>query len=497
MKKINKFPLIAFAATSFLVSCEFSDLDVPNENTPDRLKVLNTPEDVYTLAGGTYNTIFYGEQSADGVKPMLAVAADNVTCSYGNFDMRWMANEPRDLAWDNSPTYGTESQNRYTYNQWYSAVGSASDVLTMIDQEGMEIVVNGVDRTQLTRAMAKFGLGMAYGNLALLYDKAHVVDNVITAEPTLDSAVPYQQVAAAAIAYLEEALALTEDSYTLPASWFGTAGDWSGADFKKLINTSIARILAYLPRNKTELAAVDWVRVKTLADAGITSSWMIEADNNIWQFEGDFYTTTTGWGRVDMYVAHLMEPSLPQHWDERPNPAQPTNPLDKRLGTDFQYMPSNDFPVERGTYHFSCYRFSRYDDVFVSTTGGIGPKPNMLLSENDLLRAEASAYTGDLAGAAAIINAGTRVTRGGLAPVGADLDDIIDAIHHERHVELYATGGQIHFYEMRKLDLLQRGTPLQLPIPGQVLQLFGLTEYYTFGRTANADGIGTSNGGWR
>jgi hypothetical protein len=77
------------------------------------------------------------------------------------------------------------------------------------------------------------------------------------------------------------------------------------------------------------------------------------------------------------------------------------------------------------------------------------------------------------------------------------LNDIIDAIHHERQVECYATSGMLPFYEMRKLDLLQTGTPLHLPVPGRILQLFGLTEFYTFGTVAKADGINTSDGGWR
>jgi hypothetical protein len=121
----------------------------------------------------------------------------------------------------------------------------------------------------------------------------------------------------------------------------------------------------------------------------------------------------------------------------------------------------------------------------------------MMAAENDLLRAEARAYTGDLGGAADIINAGTRVTRGELDPVDANLTDIINAIHHERHVELYTTGNGIQFYEMRKLDLLQKGTPLHLPVPAAILQLFNVSDFYTFGTTARADGVSTSNGGWR
>jgi hypothetical protein len=193
-----------------------------------------------------------------------------------------------------------------------------------------------------------------------------------------------------------------------------------------------------------------------------------------------------------------MDPTQPQHWDDSPNfpyPPPSTNPVDKRLNTDFEYISSNWLLASRGYYHFSSYRFKRYDDIYVA---GIGPKAEVMKSENDMLRAEARAYTGDLAGAAAIINAGTRKTRGQMADVPADLNAIIDAIHHERFVEMYTTGMGLQFFEMRKLNLLQKGTPLHLPLPAKTLELFREVQpFYSFGTVAKADGIGTSNGGWR
>jgi hypothetical protein len=494
--KINKFSFIALATLGLLFSCE--DLDVPNENTPDFSKVLATPLDVETVAASIYNTVFSGQHRLNGVEPMLATAADHATCSWGNFGMRDMSWEPRDFAWNNTPAYANQAQSKSSYDRWYSAIGSAVDVLTAIDIQGMDIVIDGVDQTTRAKAFAKFGLGMSYGNLALVFDRAHVVDESQSAEGTLDAALPYEDVAAAAVAYLEEALALSNASFTIPASWMGGPADVTSADFKKIINTSIARILSYLPRNSAELAGVDWNKVKTHADAGITADWIIQMDGtNRWYMESGDYLVYPGWGRTDMYVVNLMEPSLPQHWEDSPtfpHPAEPANPMDDRLVSDFAYLSSNDFLPARGYYHYSCYRLKRYDAQYVAA---IGPKPTVMLAENDLLKAEARAYTGDLAGAAAIINAGTRVTRGGLDPVAANLTDIVNAIHHERHVELYTTGCGIQFFEMRKRDLLQVGTPLHLPVPGQTLQLFGLTQFYTFGTTANADGVGTSDGGWR
>ncbi|MCY1526522.1 hypothetical protein D9M68_615500 [compost metagenome] len=201
-----------------------------------------------------------------------------------------------------------------------------------------------------------------------------------------------------------------------------------------------------------------------------------------------------------MYVVNMMDPTQPDHWGNPPaftDPKESTNPIDKRLKTDFRFIPSNDFQAARGYYHFSNYRLTRYDDQYVQA---IGEKPDVMKAENDMLRAEARIYGSapDLAGAAAIINAGTRVTRGQMAPVAAVKADLINAIHHERNVEMFTTGCGIQFFEMRKLNLLQKGTPLHFPLPAKILETFGAPlPFYTFGTVGKADGINTSNGGWR
>eukprot|EP00657_Telonema_sp_P-1_P004427 TRINITY_DN20243_c0_g1_i1.p1 TRINITY_DN20243_c0_g1~~TRINITY_DN20243_c0_g1_i1.p1 ORF type:complete len:123 (-),score=52.50 TRINITY_DN20243_c0_g1_i1:79-447(-) len=56
----------------------------------------------------------------------------------------------------------------------------------------------------------------------------------------------------------------------------------------------------------------------------------------------------------------------------------------------------------------------RYDYLLA---GWFGDMPELYVSENDLIRAEARANLGDLPGAALIINTGTRVTRGEMTPV--------------------------------------------------------------------------------
>jgi hypothetical protein len=247
------------------------------------------------------------------------------------------------------------------------------------------------------------------------------------------------------------------------------------------------------------LAAVNWAKVKTYADGGLTSDFIVMQDGGAkWYDSAGDYLVYQGWGVTDNYVVNMMDPTMPKHWTDVstfPYPKESTAPIDQRLVTDYEYVASQWFQAARGYYHYSPYRNKRYDEMYVNA---IGPKPQIMKAENDMLKAEARAYTADLAGAATIINASTRKTRGQMADVAAVSADVVQAIHHERNVELYTTGMGIQFFEMRKRDLLQKGTPLHLPIPAKTQQTMGLVvPFYTFGTVALADGINTSNAGWR
>ncbi|MEO6684083.1 MAG: hypothetical protein ABIN48_14770 [Ginsengibacter sp.] len=492
--------IIAFFSLVILISssCKKNLLDVENLNDPDFSKAISNGEDVENVASGLFNTIYKGEHSVSGLAPVLAVSADNVSCSWGNFGMRDMSYEPRNNGWNNSPSYSNKNLTKYLFDRMYSAIGTASSLLKAMET-GIQVGEGG-SGNQRVKAFSKFAQGVGYGNLALVFDRAFLVDEKVTVEEKLESAVPYNEVAIGALKYLDEAIALSSGTFTIPKEWLGTSTDYSSSEFKKLCNTMAARIMAYTPRNRTELAAVNWPKVKAYADAGITKDFTIIQDGAVkWYDEASDYLLSDGWGITDMYVVNMMDPvTQPQHWTDNasfPYPPKSTNPIDKRLNTDYEYVPSNWFQAARGYYHFSSYRNARYDEMYVTAKG---PKPQIMLSENDMLRAEARAYTNDLAGAAAIINAGTRKTRGAMPDVAPVLADIVKAMHHERHVEMYTAGMGLQFFEMRKLNLLQKGTPLHFPLAAGTLETFGIPlPFYTFGYIANADGKGTSNGGWR
>jgi len=496
MKALKSLILLS---TFFVLAEGCKKLDVgKNPNEPDFEDVYSSAASVKSIASGLFNTWYIGTHSFTNSPYMfLATAADNVTCSWGNQAMRDMSWEPRN-AWNNASNYAYRGTTKNFFDYMYKSINTASNVMKAINS-GLQIGSGGADNNQV-KAFCKFNQGVAYGMLALFFDRGFIVDeNITIPNAAVSTASTPAELAAAAVGYLDEAIALSGSTFTIPASWLGTASDYSSTEFRKLCNSWAARILANMPRNKTQLLAVDWNKVKTYADAGLTSDFTIQQDGYVnWYAEAGDYLTYPGWGKVDMYVVHLMDVSQPQHWTDSPSfptPPASTSPQDQRIFSDFEYSSLNWFQAARGYYHFSNYRYKRYDAAWAL---GDGPVPDFKAAENDMLRAEARAYLNDLAGAAAIINAGTRVTRGNMTPVPANLADIEAAIHHERHVELYVTGMGIQFFEMRKKNLLQKGTPLHWPLPGQTLETFGETQpFYTFGGVSAADGNNTSNAGWR
>jgi hypothetical protein len=242
MKKITQFIFLPFLLSMLMLSCKKDLLDVPNENNPDFKKVYAKGDDVQNVAAGLFNAIYKGEHASEGVEMMLAVASDNITCSHGNSGMWHMSSEPRNLAWDNSPSYANSTQTKYTYDQLYSGISTAALVIKAIN-DGLKIGDAGIGNNRVL-AVARFIQGISYGNLALVYDRVHIVDEAKTVEGKIEAASTYKDAAAAAVAYLDKAIELSNTSFTIPASWFASPTDISNVEFKKMCNTMAAIILS-------------------------------------------------------------------------------------------------------------------------------------------------------------------------------------------------------------------------------------------------------------
>lgn len=470
----------------FVVSCQdFStDLDVENLENPNDQILTSNPVALTATAGSIVQNWFMTVHEYNGPGLALITMADVVTMSHGNQGMRDLSSEPR-VAFNNTSSYSYQIITSAYFNSLYSVLSDANTLAAAVES-GTEFA-----NPKQIQVVAKLGQALSIGYLALVFDKVWLSDETgVVGEGAAD----YKEAMAFALTKLDEAIAIANaNNISFPDTWLPGGGGQAG-QLKQFMNSMGARMLVGNVRNKAQKAAIDWNKVLTYTNNGLTSNFEIYMDDVTWySLVPHTYAIYGGWGRVDMRVVNLMDPNTPAHWEDDYLQPNPSTSADARLLSDYTFLSSNTFRPDRGKYHYSSYRYTRTLSYITNWTENIIEYSK---AENDMFKAEAKAHLGDVAGAAAVINAGTRVTRGNLAPVAADLAAVKAAIHYERMVEFAYTGMGNEFFEMRKEDLLQKGTLLHFPIPGKALESIP-AENYTYGGTTGVAGEDYSNGGWR
>jgi hypothetical protein len=363
----------------------------------------------------------------------------------------------------------------------YSAL-SLSNMVVKAIEEGEEIGSNGSE-TMMVKGMAHFMQGLSNGYIGLVFDKSYPTDE--NSDLLNLQQVSYTESIDLAITQLEKAIEIFDNNeFTTPENWMSIAH--SNTFMSHLAHSFIARLMVYSARNTTQTDAIDWTKVLQHAQAGITEDFIVEGDGygNVWMSWYKYYMARPDWGKLDMRIVHMMDNNQPAHWPEAGIAVLPDGGLmdspDNRAYTDFQHNTSNSRP-ERGKYRWSSYRYTRMDDYI--NNDFFAPIVLMRKAENDLFIAEALARLNRLEEAASVINAGTRITRGNLPDVAINIEDINEAIFYERTIELPLTGMGIEFFDMRRRGLLQDGSLLHFPIPGQQLEVIE-EPIYTFGGLA-------------
>ena len=500
-----------FVLLTVLVLSGCQGLDTINENNPDRSDVLTSGDDLAAVLRGGYVAWWQG---VHGDEPVLAlsVAADAYGLSRGDFGAERLGWEPR-------PAYNNRTSEETRYRNiveapWYgclSAVSSANDVLAALN-EGVTID-NGGAQDQAIRTAAHLLRGLSWGYLGLLFDQALLVDADTDLGGEL-SFTPYREVIEVAVGELEEAISLAEAvGFDFNHPYFH--GVLLNAEqLSQLAHAYAARFLAQWPRTAAENALVDWAAVADHAEKGLTFDFAPVADGNLWRSYQVYAFAATGqgpfWARVDQRLVAALDPGQPARYPEvealgeEPLPATEANSPDRRLQTDFLYLPTNNFPVSEGEWHFSHYQHHRNvsQPGFAGDGLTFGPMPVFLQADNDLLRAEALLRLDRGAEAVGLLNAGARVTRGELPPLSmAAPDSTIDrVIRYERAIELLGTAPMGLWLDRRRWDErqdyrevdalggLQTGTPAQLPVPAAELRIHG-EEPYNFGGAADPEGV--------
>lgn len=495
----------ALAAAALVVTSACSPpLDVKNNDAPDVLRVLATPNDVKNVAGSALNTWYL---NATAVEPylMFDVTAEHITGNYGNFGMRFNNEIPR-IPYANISSGGDRAVAETPWNGQYGALGAANDAMRAFKAG---LVLSTPAETDQYKTLAMFAQAAALGELGLIFDQAFVVDENATGLPTL---VKYQDVITAAMAKWDAVIAASAGkTYTFATSVLPLDKvAFDGSHLNRIANTMAARTLAYSARTLAETQALSWARILAYADKGITGSGLASFDFTV---IGDGYinwgsdyssSVNSTWGMpVSTQTINMIDPTVPASFDG--TMVAPSATHDARLGNtaqidydDYSFHPTGaDISFEdavagnaaRGIWKQSPYWYFRYYYYgWDQAQSYMGPMPYVLAAENDLLIAEALVRTsGDLSRAATLINK-TRVTRGHLVPVTAadGATNLLKAINYEQDIELLSiTNG---LYLRRRNDKLRVGTVRHLPVPAKELETLNLPIYTFGGATQNPGG---------
>jgi hypothetical protein len=494
-----------------LAACEnltdLTELEVENQNNPDTERALANAADVEALIGSAFET--WHDASQQWAALMYSAVGDELSLSWGNAAIRDQSSEPR-VAFNSDPSY-TYAYVGYSGN-WQSAYGAISavyDALRAFDANPALGLTVDVDRA---RAFGKFIQGLSHGWLALSYDSAFILDETVDIETDELAYLPYPDVMAAALGYLNEAITLAQGgSWSLPSTWIN-GNPLSGPELAQVAHSYAARFLAQVGRSSADRAALaglapSWQTVIDHVNNGITSDLEIEGDGaSLWQDRVKWGGAQVGrtWGRADYktigytdtsgeYAAWLATPFASRDYfeidtpDLRIAPGPPPHTEFVTVGLDFGMWGRSNHPEARGTYHWSYYGHERYKDWNESSY--TTQAPIMKVAEMDMLKAEGLVRLGQ-GGAAALVN-NTRVTRGGL-PAATDADaDLMDKIMYEMQIENFIVCGGCAYYNRRGWDGLQptgpnhhfglvEGTMLHFPLPGAEAEILQ-KKRYTYG----------------
>lgn len=517
MRLFKIFVPLMLAGLVAMSGCE--DLAVQNQNDPDRERALTQPDDIETLIQGTFRTYYYAGESFDPTLA-LSVAADEQSSSWGNFGMQDMGSEPRE-PYNNDPSYTYSSVAETPFTNSFSAISSALDGLTVIE-DGM--VIGDADQTARAKAFAEMVIGLAHANVAVTFDQGFVIDEVPEVEGTFDpqnapfEVVGYQEVwENGALSFLNRAIQTAEGANfsSIPSGWMG-AMEFSRDEFISIIKMYRAHYRAAMARNPQERQSVDWAQVESDVDEGYTEltgePFKINDPQENWFSGMRYYGKDFIWTRADYRTVGPADKSGNyQDWqnsdlserfpfdittDDRriTGEGDSETPQEEAAGKYFYYAGASFFPSDRGIYHYSNYAYQRNNGTRYNYAGGnekwiITPETMRLLKAEALLHQDPVANKNEVVN---IINEsrvqiGEMVPAQPMDPTGSMSDaqnprrddgaTVWSMLKHEKRMEGFATINGLAFFDKRGWGDLVGGTPYELPIPGSELQLLEKAIY--------------------
>jgi hypothetical protein len=535
---MKQMKLVGVLVGAALISagCE---LDVTNLNDPDRSRALAQASDLEALIGGTFGPFFRGvhglsPSAEDGyIINYFPTIATEMTTTTATGRAIQANREPR-IPYNVGLSIGATGEwgPRYLWRYLNQMASSSFEGLQVMAESGEPLIVDGEDVTARATAFAKLMQGVAWGYQAMLYDQAMVVPETAdaTGDPGVlgrESLMPWPEALDAALASIDEAISIAgQNDLTFPGFpasrlWFGAPEEIGSEKLIQYANTMAARLLVLSARNPAQRAQVDWNRVLDYTEGGLTTDLEIalatgfresilfsRAQNNPAGCGNCYRLDNRLIGQADVSGAYQTWISSPLDDRNRFDIVTPdrriTGPTPQSDGAYTRYRDDNN-GFTSTLYLFSAYQWARHAHRNNSTETAldVGTAHMATADENLLLRAEALIHLNRLDEAAELINV-TRtrqhtidgVTYSGLPPVTAAgvpqgngcvprtdsgaCGDLTVALRYERMIELIALDAVRGYADSRGFGLLPEGTWLQLPVPPEELNIFGLSVY-TFG----------------
>ncbi|MDR2628157.1 MAG: hypothetical protein LBC40_09015 [Dysgonamonadaceae bacterium] len=497
MKKIL-FILIFIVALA--TSCEPLQFDDPSTFTLDEAIEI-TPDYYFKITSSAFHSALFWSFDALLSTSGFALLGDQMTThntSYGWLDLN---REPR-TSLNTSDSYMGYSVLAGPYSDFYQANLDATKVIAGLDKGNPGIDDKGVNRTDEVYAVAHLTKGISQGFLGAIYDRGLIVDEDLGAAIEPDFPHSYKELIENAVAHLDKAISYAGKASSITLDDFATNAVADKDVFIKYANSLAARFLASIPRDREEARVLGndfWNRVLRYAQAGITEDFTtapltVYSSTVFYNYSTSYLSFTVSgvpYLPVDTKLAYFADATgtYPAEYPTDNTVLGPVETNDARFYQYFRYYAAFGGYVnpDYGRQMFSNYGRIRWGDGYNDALYN-KRQVVMLAEEVRLLRAEAKFWTGDLAGAAAELNApnADRIALGGLPPVPATEAALEYVMHYEWAISIDIAGGNVGpFAYQRRHNLLQPGTPTQFPITQDQLNLTSIKPY-TFGGVDHA-----------
>ncbi|MCL6273833.1 RagB/SusD family nutrient uptake outer membrane protein [Muricauda sp. 2012CJ35-5] len=494
--------IVCFLITMTILSCSQEEFNIPNNNQADAERVLANATDFQNFNISNHSALFDNQIEFQGIYFRALADQFSTTNAFRGF---WdFCDQPRRQVINSTANDDLGLQAGGPWNGFNSVINNANIVIDNIENNDGQVIVDEVDLTDQELAAAYFDKGVAQGYLALIYDKAYIV-NPDTDPGALEFST-YQEVFEAGVDNIEKGLQLAQSVAEFTYQVYPGGQILDEMMFEQLANSYLARLSIGLPRTNTEASSLDYNAIINYASNGISEDFSPEATesvffNNLQDWSLFLLSDGAGYMPSDQKIPHLVDPTYDTDYptDETIILDPAIDNGDPRFEEYYEYVGElfGFLRASRGRYLFSSYRTKKFYNGNDQNQTGL-PTNIMAAAEMQYIIAECHYRLGNYDAAVAVLDSSPRGTVGNQSTTAAG-PNVLNALLYEVSIELdLASGICVEWWFMRRHDMLQAGSPTMYPVPASELEI-SQDEIYTFGGPAAAGETGTASGDndWR